>query len=174
MRRIAFILYYGFGYFLPDTSTPFFGRFAKWVRSILCQRLFASAGQRINIGRKVYFGTGFRMQCTHLDIGDYVMIARDLNIIGGGHEHASTALPMIFQGNLPETHLTIEDDVWIGARVTICPNVRHIGRGAIIAAGSVVTKPVPAYAIVGGNPARIIRYRTSEILPEQTSDPSIR
>ena len=58
-----------------------------------------------------------------------------------------------------KTNLVISDDVWIGARVTILGKVNTIGKGAIIAAGSVVTKTVPDYAIVGGNPAKIIRFR---------------
>lgn len=66
------------------------------------------------------------------------------------------------QGNLPKSKLEIKDNVWIGARAIILGNVRTIGTGAIIGAGSVVTKPVPDYAIVAGNPARIIRYRTKE------------
>lgn len=52
----------------------------------------------------------------------------------------------------------VGNDVWIGARALIMPGV-HIGNGAVVAAGSVVTKDVPAYAIVGGNPAKVIRYR---------------
>lgn len=57
--------------------------------------------------------------------------------------------------------IVIGNDVWIGARVTILDGVK-IGDGAVIAAGSVVTKDVPSYAIVGGVPASIIRYRTTE------------
>lgn len=56
--------------------------------------------------------------------------------------------------------VVIEDDVWIGTRAIILAGVT-IGRGAVVAAGSVVTKSVPAYAIVGGNPAKIIRMRWS-------------
>lgn len=55
--------------------------------------------------------------------------------------------------------LVIGHDVWIGARVTILPGCRRIGNGAIIGAGAVVTRDVPAFTIVGGNPARPIRKR---------------
>ena len=55
-------------------------------------------------------------------------------------------------------HIIIDDDVWIGFRATILSGV-HIGQGAVVAAGAVVTKDVPPYAIVGGTPAKIIKYR---------------
>lgn len=57
--------------------------------------------------------------------------------------------------------IIIEDNVWLGNRVIITGNT-HIGEGAIIAAGSVVCKDVPAFAIVGGNPAKFIKYREIE------------
>ena len=57
-----------------------------------------------------------------------------------------------------EEVIIISDDVWIGARVMIMPGVK-VGTGAILAAGAIVTKDVPEYAIVGGNPARLIRMR---------------
>lgn len=55
--------------------------------------------------------------------------------------------------------MIIGDDVWLGHNAVLLPSVREVGRGAVIAAGSVVTRPVPAYAIVGGNPARLLRMR---------------
>lgn len=55
-------------------------------------------------------------------------------------------------------HVIIDDFVWLSSDVTISGNV-HIGEGAIVAIGSVVVKDVPAYAIVGGNPAKVIKYR---------------
>ena len=54
--------------------------------------------------------------------------------------------------------VVIEDDVWVGARAVILRGVR-VGRGAIVAAGAVVTKSVPPYAIVAGNPARVLKFR---------------
>lgn len=57
--------------------------------------------------------------------------------------------------------IVVKDDVWIGYRSVILSGIT-IGQGAIIAAGSVVTKDVPPYAIVGGNPAKVIKYRFSE------------
>lgn len=173
MRHLFLLLYYTIGYYSPTSTTPLIGLFSKWIRTQLCRKLFNYTGKCINVGTHVYFGSGSRIslgdysgfgsrtriQQAHLTVGRYVMTAEDLLILGGGHKHDSVETPMIFQGNLPESRLEISDDVWIGARVTICPNVGRIGCGAIIAAGSVVTKPVPDYAIVGGNPARIIRYR---------------
>lgn len=55
--------------------------------------------------------------------------------------------------------LMIEDDVWVGHNVMILPGCKHIGRGAVIGAGAVVTKNVPAYAVMAGNPARKLRDR---------------
>ena len=63
------------------------------------------------------------------------------------------------QGDRPKTCLTIGNDVWIAERVTILSNVKSIGDGAVIGACSVVTHDVPPYAVVAGNPARIIKYR---------------
>lgn len=79
-------------------------------------------------------------------------------IYARNHAHERIDIPMIDQGFENEKPVTIEDDVWIGGRVTILPGVT-VHQGAILGAGSVVTKDVPPYAIVGGNPAEIIRFR---------------
>ncbi|MGL5154748.1 MAG: CatB-related O-acetyltransferase, partial [Aeromonas veronii] len=75
-------------------------------------------------------------------------------IFGNGWEHAAPA-----PGSLPyKGDTVIGNDVWIGYDALIMPGVK-VGNGAIIAARSVVTGDVPAYALVGGNPAKVIRYR---------------
>jgi acetyltransferase-like isoleucine patch superfamily enzyme len=55
--------------------------------------------------------------------------------------------------------LDIGADAWLGAHAIILPGCRRIGRGAVVAAGAVVTRDVPDYSLVAGNPARVIRYR---------------
>ena len=68
---------------------------------------------------------------------------------------------MCIQGFEEYRPVVISDDVWIGARVTILPGAK-IGKGVIIGAGAVITGEIPDYAVVGGVPARIIKYRYQE------------
>lgn len=114
---------------------------------------------RVRIGNHSGLGEGFHIQNSELEVGDYVMTGPDIMVLGGGHVFKSKHVRIGSQGNLPKTKLKIEDDVWIGARVTILGNCSIIGKGAVVGACSVVTKDVPEYAIVAGNPARIIGYR---------------
>lgn len=92
-----------------------------------------------------------------VDIGADVMIAQAVTIRDTDHRYADPSVPMRVQGIEVEP-VVIEDDVWIGHGATVLKGVR-IGRGAIVAAGAVVTKDVPPYAIVGGVPARVLSRR---------------
>ena len=89
------------------------------------------------------------------------MIAPDVTIAGADHVFDEVGVPMYFAGRPGLTETIIGDDTWIGARVCILAGVT-IGRGAIVAMGSVVTKDVAPYTIVGGVPARVIRSRFTE------------
>lgn len=116
-------------------------------------------GSKISIGNNSGIGSYFHVQNTELKIGNNVMMGEEVLILGGGHGNSRTDIPMNKQGHLPNSELEICDDVWIGSRVTILGKTKRIGTGVIIGAGAVVTKPIPDWAIVAGNPAKIIRYR---------------
>lgn len=73
-------------------------------------------------------------------------------------------LGMVSNESIVRTACEIEDDVWLGHGSVILPSVKVVGRGAIIAAGAVVTKDVPRYAVVAGNPAKVVKYRFNEEL----------
>lgn len=98
-------------------------------------------------------------------IGNHVMFGPEVTIRGGNHRIDIVGRNMIDVGEnekRPEDDpgVVIEDDVWIGTRAVILAGIT-IGRGAVVGAGAVVTKSVPPYSIVGGNPARFIRMRFS-------------
>ena len=86
----------------------------------------------------------------HVKIGNFTMLANNVAIIGGDHNYHKPGVPIIFSGREIIRPTIIGDDVWIGAYSVIMAGVK-IGNGAIIAAGSVVTKDVLPYSIVGGN-----------------------
>lgn len=105
-----------------------------------------------------------------ITIGNYVSIAPDVTFLLGVNHQIDTATTFPFHSKLIQRSpidaiskgpIVIDDEVWIGTGAMIFSGVR-IGKGAIIAAGALVTKDVPAYAIFGGNPAKLIRYRFSE------------
>lgn len=108
-------------------------------------------GNNSGIGANSIIGRG-------TTIGDNVMMGPECYIYTRNHAFSRTDIPMREQGMQDFKPVTIGNDVWIGARVTILPGVK-IGNGCIIGAGSVVTKNLPDFAIGGGNPARVLKYR---------------
>ena len=128
------------------------------------------APKKMTIGNNVYIGKYCTIQAD-ISIGDNVIIANNVGLIGKyDHDYSQVGInikdaPWIgessydFKGK--NLSIKIESDVWIGFGAIVFTGV-HIGRGAIVAAGSVVTKDVPAYAIVAGNPARILGQRFSD------------
>lgn len=107
-----------------------------------------------------------------LKIGNFIMIGPNCNILTADHGSKNQTEPMMFQ-EIVYGPVEIEDDVWLGANVVILPNVK-IGRGAIVGANAVVTKNVPAFAIVGGVPAKLIRYRFSKEEMEKLKNETFR
>ncbi|MDF3626214.1 CatB-related O-acetyltransferase [Brytella acorum] len=111
-----------------------------------------------------------------LSIGDYCSIGPNVTIILGNHridlvttypfKTLAHFWPTAAEGqddHASKGDVTIGSDVWIGANATIMSGVT-IGDGAVVAANALVTKAVPPYAVVGGNPARVIRYRFPEAI----------
>ena len=92
-----------------------------------------------------------------ITIGNYVHTGVNVMFLAFNHGFYTTEIPTKEQDYI-DAPIVVEDDVWIGGGSIILSGVT-IGKGAIIAAGAVVNKDVPPYAIVGGVPARVIKYR---------------
>lgn len=170
LKNICLLLYYIIARHLPGSDRPY-SLGSKGIRRALCKVIFKKTGKAVNVEHGAFFGSGddieigdysgLGLNCRvagPLSIGDNVMMGPDVTIYTQNHNYDRTDVPMIKQGNSERKKVTIGNDVWVGARVIILPGVA-IGDGAIVAAGAVVTKDVPPYAIVGGNPAKVIKYR---------------
>lgn len=132
-----------------------FGKKLIIMTNFLLQDIYGmQLGDNVIIDRNCQFYAHSGIQ-----IGNNVMIASFVSLISDDHKYKDLNIPMIEQGVINARNpIIIEDDVWIGTKATILKEV-HIGKGAIIGANAVVTKDVPSYAIVGGNPAKVIKYR---------------
>jgi acetyltransferase-like isoleucine patch superfamily enzyme len=114
----------------------------------------------IQIGNGVSIGEGSHITCINkISIGNNVLTGKKILITDNAHGASTENLleiPPIKRPLYSKGPVIIEDNVWIGEKASIMPGV-HIGYGAIIGANSVVTKDVPAYTVVGGIPARILK-----------------
>ena len=174
------VLYYGFARFLPKSTAPVVGKLSMRIRRSICRHMFRKdethqcrnlvveqgayfgSGKNFIVGDGVGIGKSFKSLNRIVTIDDYLMMGEDVLFLGGGHKYERTDIPMGQQGSITSTSLHIAGDVWIGARAIVLPGCRRIGHGAIIGAGAVVTKDVPDWAVMGGNPAKVIRYRRND------------
>lgn len=170
VRLFWLAFYYGIARNLPEHSDP---RGALWkrLREMSVRPLLAHAGRDLAINAGVHFGKG-----SNLSMGDYSSLGYMSRVIGevrmGNHVGCAQEVffcaynrkylgldePMMFQGKKPDEPIVVEDDVIFLARCMILAGVR-IHTGALIGAGAVVTRDVPPYAVVVGNPARVVKFR---------------
>lgn len=123
-----------------------------------------TVGNNSNIGPYAYIG------CSgYVRIGDNVMMSPRVSLYAENHNFTRADVPMKEQG-VTRQFIVIEDDCWIASHSVILAGVT-VGRGSIVAAGSVVTSDVPPYSIVAGVPARVVRSRQSGGDPAATSGP---
>ena len=129
------------------------------------------------IGRYTYSGNFTAIQ--EVEIGSFCSVSWGVSIGGGEHQLDSFTTHDVLYNNRYgftisddkasdryQQKCQLEKDVWIGANSVILRGV-HIGNGAVVGAGSVVTQDIPDYAIVAGNPAKVIRYRFSDDVIER-------
>lgn len=166
-KIIAFL-----GRHLVASDEKIIGSMSKRVRGIGAMLLMEHAGKNINIEKGAYYtrscsigdnsGIGINAYIGGtVKIGSDVMMGPEVKMYTVNHRYDKIDIPMNQQGTTEEEPIIIGNDIWIGTRATILPGV-HIGDHSIIAAGSVVTKDVPEYAIVGGVPAKVIKWRNKE------------
>lgn len=159
-----------------------FGNVGKWLRR--CKAKWSTTLCTLKAKRQLKrYGVGLRVNhpCIfggHVEVGDYcnfngMWVSGGGKVTFGNYFHSGQECLIITQNHNYEGELipydrsyvkktvTIGDCVWFGHRVMVVGNV-NIGEGAIIAAGAVVVKDVPPLAIVGGNPAKVIKYRDEE------------
>jgi len=174
IKKTCILLYYAVAAKLQQPPLPG-GRFGNWFRASLAKVIFLKCGKAVVVRKNAYFGSGSGIEIgdyseigldSYLNrdviIGTHVLMGQRVTILTTNHEFEDPNIPIHYQGGRERKPVHIGDDVWIGANCIILPGVT-IGDGAVIGAGSVVTRSVPSLAVAAGNPARVIRQRGSKI-----------
>lgn len=128
----------------------------------------------IEIGHGTYINGGVRILGTSkIKIGKYCAIGSGVRIISSNHDISHANLQYNFENkhfrrnvDVSKGPVTIGNNVWVGDLVIVLSGV-HIGDGSVLAAGAIVTRDVPPYAIVAGNPAKILRFRFNKTIIKQ-------
>ncbi len=144
-------------------------KLARKLRNWFARRICKSVDKTANIEKHAHFNphvtvgkrSSLGVACEidgPVTVGENVLMGPEAVILTRNHRHDDITRPMIDQGYESYKPVVIEDDVWIGRRVTILPGVT-VAKGCILAAGAVVTKSTEPYCIYGGVPAKKIGQR---------------
>lgn len=180
---------------MKTSLLAFLRRFRTWIKLyhaskvlVYGRELHVGKGARlwaphsIRIGDFVYIGKNVHIEA-NCEIGDYCLIANRVAIIGRrDHDFSALGFPVRFSpwigskkhpNRYADEKVIIENDVWLGYGAIVLTGVT-IGRGAVIAAGSVVTRDVPPYSIVAGSPAKVIGQRFTDLAIIERHEAGIR
>lgn len=170
MKKFLYLIYLLFFRYTPEDYRPY-SLFFPAIRNFLVFNYLQSCGKKLRVksgaeispnstvGYDSELGTRCIIQA-NVAIGDHVIMGPDVKIYSRNHRADRIDIPIQKQGDI-ELTTTIGNDVWIGANVIITAGVT-VGNHCILAAGSVVTKDVPDYSVVGGVPAKILKNRKNE------------
>ena len=159
--KVLFILeHYVKGLIVFLKRKYFYGKFKKIGNNVrISPKSKFYWPENMEFGNNIFIEEGAHLSCREgLEINDYVMIGPNITIIGGDHKILNINEKIWFHNKGEDKKIIIEEDVWIGANVTLLKNA-HISKGCVIGACSVVTKKTEPYGIYVGNPAKLIKYR---------------
>lgn len=169
-KKIIYFFYISIFRFTPEIYRPYafisplirrgmVSFFANYAGKGIRVKRNADVSMFITIGDFSELGTNCIIQ-SNTAIGKNVIMGPDVKIYTRNHKFDRLDEPIQYQGHTEES-VHIGNDVWLGANAIILPGVT-IGDHSIVAAGSVVTKDIPPFAIVGGIPAKVIKYRNEK------------
>ncbi len=162
-------LYYCLGIHLPSSVRS---ETSRKLRAWMARGFLKRCGRNVNIEHGAVFdsdlmigdNSGVGVHCNlggNVTIGNDVMMGPECVFLPHNHKFDRLDIPMCQQGFSEGKPIRVGNDVWLGTRVIVMPGVT-IGDHSIVGAGAVVTRDVPAWAIVGGVPARVLKMRKSE------------
>lgn len=126
-----------------------------------------SYAENITMGNNVHSGPGCELDgAGAILIGNGLIFAPEVCVYTRTHNFNSPDLRAIpYDNRMITANVIIGDYVWIGRRVIVLPGVQ-IGKGAVVGAGSIVSKDIPDYAVAVGNPAKVVKYRDSSVFED--------
>lgn len=177
-KALGYLIYVSTSW-LPHYQLHYTWPITTRIRRLAGKLMFDYCGSKVDLGRKIAFSSRVSLgdrssigdntyMLGKITIGRDVMMAANCALIASNHNTKRIDIPMNQQGGT-DAEITIGNDIWIGYGVTILAGV-HVADGAILASGAVVTKDVPAYAVVGGIPAKVIKFRNERFKNECIDD----